>query len=289
MRKLYDKKEVLFAVLWIVAYCVVMTPIKGNFGYGSVWWLLAMIVFAAGIMSFVKVNHLEEKYGLTGFPKDMKKYLFFLPMFILATGNLWDGFAPSFKGSTLLIATLSMILVGFVEEMIFRGFLFKAMLGNGKTASAIIVSAITFGIGHIVNLLAGQASFETVLQVIFAVSWGFIFTMVFYKSGSLIPCIIAHAMVDVFSLYGADSELADWIHIGATIVTAVIYCIYLGKINPEDDHADGARGSNPGHPARLRWFYSVPFGVIRRYVGALKPSSCNGFRRSWQRITRNEK
>ena len=128
MRKLYEKKEVLFAVLWIVAYCVIMSPIKGEFGYESVWMLLALIVFTAGIAVFVRTGHLQEKYGLTGFPKDMKRYLFFIPMFILATGNLWDGFSLSYQGILLLIATVSMILVGFVEEMIFRGFLFKAML-----------------------------------------------------------------------------------------------------------------------------------------------------------------
>ncbi len=230
MRKLYEKKEILFAVLWIVAYCVVMAPIKGEFGYESIWMLLALIVFAAGITAFVKMNHLEEKYGLLGFPGNMKRYLFFIPMFILATGNLWDGFSPAYNGMPLLIAVLSMLLVGFVEEMLFRGFLFKAMLGNGKTIPAIIVSALTFGIGHIVNLFAGQANFETVMQVIFAVSWGFIFTMAFYKSRSLIPCIIAHAMVDVFSLFGADSGTADWIYIGVTILVAVVYCVYLGRL-----------------------------------------------------------
>ena len=30
MRKLYEKSEILFAVLWILAYCFVMAPIKGN-------------------------------------------------------------------------------------------------------------------------------------------------------------------------------------------------------------------------------------------------------------------
>ena len=233
MKKLYEKRERLFAVLGIVAYCVIMSALKGQFGYESVWMLLALIAFTAGITIFVKSNSLEEKYGLSGFPRDMKKYLFFIPMFILATGNLWDGFALSYKGAELIIATLSMLLVGFVEEMLFRGFLFKAMLGNGKTIPAIIVSALTFGIGHIVNLFAGQAGFETIMQVIFAISWGFILTMVFYKSGSLIPCIIAHAMVDVFSLYGADNELVDWIYIGATIVVAVIYCIYLARLKTE--------------------------------------------------------
>lgn len=227
MRKLYEKREVLFAVLWIAAYCVVMTPVKGQFGYGSPWTLLTLAAFAAGMTVLVKKWKLKGKYGLAGWPKDMKRCLYFIPMWVLATGNLWDGFAPSYQGMTLLIATMSMLLVGYVEEMLFRGFLFKAMLGNGKVIAAIIVSALTFGIGHIVNLFAGQASVETMLQILFAVSWGFILTMVFYRSGSLIPCVIAHAMVDVFSLYGADNALADWIYIGATIIVSIAYCLYL--------------------------------------------------------------
>ena len=174
MRKLYEKKEILFAVLWIVAYCVILGTIRGNFGDESIYMLLALLVFTAGIIAFVKANHLEGKYGLAGWPKDMKKYLFFIPMWILATGNIWDGFAPSYHGSELAIASLSMILVGFVEEMIFRGFLFRAMLSKDKTIVAIIISAVTFVIGHIVNLFSGQASFETVMQIIFAISWGFV-------------------------------------------------------------------------------------------------------------------
>lgn len=230
MQKLFEKKELLFAILWIAAYCVVIGTLKGSFDYDSIYLLLALIVFAAGITAFVKVNHLEEKYGLTGWPKDMKKYLYFIPMWILATGNIWGGVSPSYPGTSLVIAALSMILVGFVEEMIFRGFLFRAMLSKNETIVAIIVSAVTFGIGHIVNLFTGQAGFDTVMQIIFAISWGFILTMVCYKSGSIIPCIIAHSMIDVLSLFGADHELADWIYIGLTIVAAIVYCAYLAKI-----------------------------------------------------------
>ena len=230
MRKLYEKKEILFAVLWIVAYCVVLGTLRGNFGDDSIWMLLALIAFTAGIAAFVKVNHLEEKYGLAGWPENTKKYLYFIPMWILATGNIWDGFELSYRGTSLLYAVLSMILIGFVEEMLFRGFLFRAMLAKDKPVTAIIVSAVTFGIGHIVNLFTGQASFDTVIQIIFAVSWGFILTMVCYKSGSIIPCIIAHSMIDALSLFGADNALIDWIYVGTTIVVAVIYSIYLSVI-----------------------------------------------------------
>ena len=231
MRRLYEKKEILFAVLWIVAYCVILGTIRGNFGDESICMLIALLVFTAGIIVFVKTNHLEGKYGLAGWPKDMKKYLFFIPMWILATGNIWDGFAPSYQGAELVIAAFSMILVGFVEEMIFRGFLFKAMMEGDKTIVAIIVSAVTFGVGHIVNLFTGQAGFETVMQIIFAISWGFILTMVCYKGGSIIPCIIAHSLIDVLSLFGADNELIDWIYIGTTIVGAIAYCLYLSRIH----------------------------------------------------------
>ena len=230
MRRLYEKNEILFAVLWIAAYCLILGTIRGNFGDESIYMLLALFVFTAGITAFVRVNHLGEKYCLNGWPKNMKKYLFFIPMWILATGNIWDGFALSYQGISLVSAVLSMILVGFVEEMIFRGFLFRAMLRDDKPVVAIVVSAVTFGIGHIVNLLNGQASFETVMQIIFAISWGFILTMVCYKSGSIIPCIIAHSMIDAFSMFGADSELGSWIYIGATTATAIVYCFYLSRL-----------------------------------------------------------
>lgn len=230
MRKLYEKKEVLFAILWIVLYCVVLGTIRGNFGDESTCMLLALLLFAAAVTAFVKTNHLEEKYGLAGWPKDMRRYLFFTPMWILATGNIWGGFVPYYHGAAQVTAVFSMILVGYVEEMIFRGFLLRAMLVKNKPTVAIIISAVTFGIGHIVNLFTGQASVKTFMQILFAVSWGFIFTMVYYKCGSMIPCIMAHALIDVFSLFAAENELFDRIYIGSTIVVAIVYCLYLSRL-----------------------------------------------------------
>ena len=83
-------------------------------------------------------------------------------------------------------------------------------------------------------ILAIYQSSETMIQIIFAVSWGFIFTMVFWKSGSLIPCIIAHAMIDVFSVFGAENRLVDQIYILATAIVGIVYCIYLSRIKEAD-------------------------------------------------------
>ena len=239
MRKLYEKKEILFTLCWILAYCAVTGSIKDKLGFESLAMLLSLLVFSAGILLFVRRNHLEQKYGLSGWPKDTKRYLHFIPMWLLATGNLWHGISPAYQGAAQVLAVLSMILVGFVEEMVFRGFLFRAMLSKDKPIVAVIVTAVTFGIGHIVNLFTGQTSVETVMQIIFAVSWGFILTMVCYKSGSIIPSILAHALIDAFSMFAADQEKAAWVYIGATIVVGVLYCIYLGRLQPpKPDSAD---------------------------------------------------
>ena len=232
MRKIYEKKEILFTLCWILAYCAVTGTIKDNFGFESPAMLLALLGFSAGILLFVKRNHLEEKYGLSGWPKDTKRYLYFIPMWFLATGNIWYGIQPAHQGMAQVTAVLSMILIGFVEEMVFRGFLFRAMLSKNKPIAAVIVTAVTFGIGHIVNLFIGQTSIETVMQIIFAVSWGFILTMVCYKSGSILPSIAAHAMIDVFSLFAAEQEKGDWITIGLTIVAGSLYCVYLCRLQP---------------------------------------------------------
>ena len=62
-----------------------------------------------------------------------------------------------------------MINVGFIEEIIFRGFLFK-MMEKDNIKTAIIVSSLTFGIGHIVNLLNGADFISTVIQIFYAIS-----------------------------------------------------------------------------------------------------------------------
>lgn len=235
MRKLYEKNEVFFAVIWILVYCFTTIPIRGNLGDESIWMTVVLLVIAAGITVFIRKNHLEEKYGLTGWPRNTKRYLYFIPMWILVTGNLWGGLGIAYDGLGQVFTVISMLLIGYVEEVIFRGFLFKALIPKDGIRLAIIISSVTFGIGHIINLLAGQASLETVIQVFFAIGWGFIFTLVFHKCKSLIPCIVAHGLVNAFSKFANESNngRTAWIYMTATILIAIIYGIYLVRLSEE--------------------------------------------------------
>ena len=124
-----------------------------------------------------------------------------------------------------------MFCVGFLEEMIFRGFLFKAMAENG-VKSAIIVSSITFGFGHIVNLINGSGTelLPNILQIIYAVAVGFTFVMIYYKTKSLLPCIITHSVFNALSAFSNEGVMTPQRQIISGLLIAIIaggYALYI--------------------------------------------------------------
>lgn len=242
MKKLYENKPVLFAVLFIVLYCAVTIPIRGDYGDGSLQSLLGLSAVALILALVSSLIPLWKTLGVAARPRQLRSCLYLIPLWLLATGNIWDGFKLQYSGAALWYAMGSMALVGFVEEMLFRGFLFRALLKKDGPKVAVIVSAVTFGIGHIVNVLAGMDIVRNLIMIVFAVAWGFVFTMVYYKSGSLLPCIIAHAVVDVLSMLSMDTTWGSWLNIGAVIVIGAAYCLWLRKLPsafPDPGNTDG--------------------------------------------------
>lgn len=102
MNKLCVKNDLYFALLWIVIYCAVTAPLREAFGDDSLWIVGELLIVALILTLFVKRNHLAEKIGLRPFPKDGKRYLYFIPMWFLATGNLWGAWNRSTPGGISL-------------------------------------------------------------------------------------------------------------------------------------------------------------------------------------------
>lgn len=227
MSKLYEKKEMTFAILCIVVYVVVLGTVRGNYGDGSIYSLITLSIFTVITLFFLWKNKLWEKYGLTSWPSG-RKYWYFIPFILMVAVNLWSGIAMEYQGMAQVFAVCSMTLVGFLEEMIFRGFLFKAMEKENVTR-AIVVSSVTFGAGHIINILTGHATMSTVLQVCYAIAIGFAFVMVFYKSKSLWPCILTHSLVNVASRFRNDAipeSMKDIRSISEAIFLLVVGGVY---------------------------------------------------------------
>lgn len=237
MKKIYEKSEMWFAVAWIIIYVAVMGNLRNKFGDESLFSMLGVLIIAAILTVFMVKNKLTEKYGLISC-KGSKKYLYFIPFILLCTVNLWFGVSLHYDMQHQIIAVITMALVGYVEEIIFRGLLYKA-IEKDNVKQAIIISAVTFGAGHIVNLLTGHGGVDTVLQMAYAIAVGFAFVMCFYKSGSLIPCIITHSVIDItskFSNHNISEQTEKYWNYGATVFIILVaggYALYLRKRNKD--------------------------------------------------------
>ena len=121
-----------------------------------------------------------------------------------------------------------MLNIGFIEEIIFRGFLFKMMVKD-NVKIAILVSSITFGIGHIINLLNGASFIPTLMQVFYAMAIGYLFVIIFYKSKSLLPCIITHSLFNSLSIFSIENTLSLYIAPIFLIIVPITYAIYINK------------------------------------------------------------
>ena len=223
MKKIFEKNETLFSILLIVLYLVVNSICLNNFGMVDYRTALTNSIFSIGLIILIISLKRVKYYGITR-AENSKKFLYFLPLLLILTVNLWS-FKINNSIDEIIFHIINMINVGFIEEIIFRGFLFK-MMAKDNVKSAIIVSSITFGVGHIINLFTGADVLMTLLQVGYATSIGYLFTIIFYKSKSLIPCIVTHSIMNSLSIFNSSSSLVSGIFL---IIVPLIYAFYINK------------------------------------------------------------
>ena len=240
MRKLYEKSQLTFAITWIVVYCVLQSlanPLNKAIGIEYAASAAFCILQALVLFAFIRKNNLQKRYGLCKPCVPTRRFLYYVPLLVLASENLWSGVALNYSPAEVACRIACMLCVGFLEEVIFRGLLFRA-IAKDNIKSAIIISSVTFGIGHIINLFNGSGMdlANNLCQVVFAVAVGFLFVMILYRSGSLLPCIIAHSAINTLGTFANDAGLTaetHLLHLVILIAITVAYTLILTKTLPK--------------------------------------------------------
>lgn len=221
MYRLYKKNVLNFSLAWIIAYVVLLSAtdsLSVSLGFEKIITAPVSMVFALLMFGFIKKHNLSEQYGLCSFMGSLKNYLYFIPLGLMISVNLWNGVTMNVSVLETVLFILSMLCVGFIEEVIFRGFLLKAMCKD-NIRLAIFVSSIIFGLGHIVNLLNGRELLPTLLQICYATAIGFLFTIFFYKGKSLLPCIITHSIFNSIAIFAVQRTQMF------SIITSILLCV----------------------------------------------------------------
>lgn len=148
--------------------------------------------------------------------------------------HLMDGDSLVLTGSALASTIVMELLVGFMEEVTFRG----AVVSNAmrvwhynprKIVYSVLLSGVPFGLAHLINFPNGLA--VTLLQVCYAAAFGFLFAAVYLRTGNLFACVLVHGLIDVTdALFPSPNEVTLFdcvLLLGISVLSAAwaAYCV----------------------------------------------------------------
>lgn len=204
MYRFYQKSKLWFALACIGIYVIgssAADALSDLCGAPKSITLLFHLALSFTLIVFLFRHGLWREYGICKPNTSHKRFLFYIPLAVMASCNLW--IAPTLQqyGLSAVCYVASMLCVGLLEELIFRGLLFRAM-EQVSLRAAVIVSSLTFGLGHLVNLLNGSAEslVANLCQVVTAICFGFLFVFILHRGDTLLPCILTHSILNGLSV-----------------------------------------------------------------------------------------
>lgn len=126
----------------------------------------------------------------------------FIAAFLIAAMSL--GSAPLAVLGALAVNSL---MVGWSEEMMFRGVIFAALRSRLSIWPAIVLTTVLFGAVHVLNGFGTGDWTAAVVQAVTAGMSGLLFVALVIRTGSIIPSMVIHAAWD-FSLFLMSASLA---------------------------------------------------------------------------------
>lgn len=215
-------KELIFAIV----ICVCMTVMDFT-AFPAVLFIdinvsdITPVIFTIMInqwiviaISFIAIRflcpQLFKQIGLTNFKSGFRS--FGLPIFILTVGSAlafsfgligYYNYTPSVE-KIIVEGLIYYIGVGIIEELCIRALLLNvierlAYKTKYSTLIAIIISSALFGLGHIFGMI-GQNALTIICRIIWTISLGIIFGVIYKKSNNLWLVVIAHILVDFCSV-----------------------------------------------------------------------------------------
>ncbi|MBO1308033.1 CPBP family intramembrane metalloprotease [Enterococcus sp. 669A] len=132
--------------------------------------------------------------------------------------------------AAVCLIVVQMLLVGFVEEALFRGIFFYFLRDKGLKVT-VVFSSVVFGLLHMSSGLNPEMTSALVmLQVVNALLVGVVFALLYYQTGTIYIGIVFHALFDILaSVVRNGSVEKNLFAVGILTVCYVVFIIYTGK------------------------------------------------------------
>jgi len=121
MDKLYRKNELGFSLILIIDYIVFYSAaevLSKRIGVEKSLTFVFTFIFTVSLLYWINKNGLKEKYGLVSPQIPAKRLLYYIPLVLIASVNLWFGVRLNYSILETVLYVLTMFCVGFLEEII---------------------------------------------------------------------------------------------------------------------------------------------------------------------------
>ncbi len=195
-----EKTGILIAFGYIAIMAIAMSTMHFvfNFTYNNANMTRVLIVFEA-IMAVYAI-YLYNKFAKGLMFKKLKlHWAFLLVLFFEIAAIVIALFTGNFTAQMplLMIVTITTLLVGISEEMIFRGILLPIFMEKRNVFIALFVNAIGFSLLHAVNVLGGLTLQEVSSQLLMTFFAGIFYGLLALKMKNIIPLMLMHWLWDL--------------------------------------------------------------------------------------------
>ena len=194
------------------------TSLSDSVSNSIAWNILAAALFLIGLIVALRWKDMRFNRPITGTPKLLWLPVLYLAAFFLMTAAI--GLPPVLS---VLFVFFNTLVVGFSEETMFRGVLFRAFREKMSIWPSIIIVSVMFGSVHILNFFITGQLFPAVLQSIAAAMTGVAMMAMLIRTGSIIVPIIYHGLFDfgtfMMSNAGSATETAATVPDGLSLLT----------------------------------------------------------------------
>lgn len=238
-----NKKSELFGVLSrILVYVIVMSLFESIYAdhSGQAWRSIPTAIILGLLLASMARRNSFSTLGFTfSAPLPWRKVLFLFPFVIVTTANLWHGAVLRYAPLDTAWYIIAMLCIGFIEEILFRGYLLRLLLKR-STWLAILISSLTFALGHIVNLANGAELVPTLLQLVYALAIGLMLSVFVVKTGHLLPCCLFHGVFNALAAFSNEAGQTIGYQIAVCVVISLLsvgYAAYLWRLKSSDTTA----------------------------------------------------
>lgn len=141
----------------------------------------------------------------------MPKFFWLIPLcwVVFCLCRLMTSSWSTLDATYLGVLALAMVMVGFNEELLFRGILAYGARGEGPWSEArtMLISSFGFGLFHLPNLLTGQALTPTLIQVGYAFVMGLALFASMRISRTILLPVALHALWDFSTFASKGGEM----------------------------------------------------------------------------------